>query len=67
MKDGARSHRLTTKKVARIITEVERDRYVSSHNIAKELNVHRQTVFNYLKGAGYKKKLDGTSIRYCPG
>jgi len=35
--------------------KVEQDRYISSHDIGKELNIDHKTVLNYLEKAGYKK------------
>lgn len=57
VKDAPRSGRPSTKKADKIIAKVKQDRHVSSHDIAKELNIHHQTVLNHLKKAGYKKKL----------
>ena len=38
--------------------KVERDKHVSTVEIARELGIDHKTVLNHLHKAGYKKKLD---------
>jgi len=38
--------------------KVERDKHLSTVEIARELGIDHKTVLNYLHKAGYKKKLD---------
>ncbi|XP_035744177.1 histone-lysine N-methyltransferase SETMAR-like [Vespa mandarinia] len=56
--DAPRSGRPITEKVDEIMKKIEQDRHISSHHVAKELNIDHKTVLNHLKKAGYKKKLD---------
>ncbi|KAL9919300.1 histone-lysine N-methyltransferase SETMAR-like [Glossina fuscipes] len=58
VQDAPRSGRPITEKVNEILAKVEQDRHVSSHDIARDLNINHQTVLNHLEKAGYKKKLD---------
>ena len=58
MKDAPRTDRLLVEKTDEIMEKIHQDRHISYHDIAKELNIHHQTVLNHLKKAGYKKKLD---------
>ncbi|XP_049307894.1 histone-lysine N-methyltransferase SETMAR-like isoform X2 [Bactrocera dorsalis] len=58
VRDAPRSGRPIVEKVDEIMEKIELDRHISSHDIAKELNIHHQTVLNHLKKAGYKKMLD---------
>jgi len=46
-----------------IIVKVERDKHVSTVEIASELGIDHKTVLNYLHKAGYIKKLDVGSSR----
>jgi len=34
---------------------VEQDRYISNHDISKELNIDYKPILNYLEKPGYKK------------
>ena len=38
--------------------KIEQDRYISSHDIGKELDVDHKTVLNHLKNSRYRNKLD---------
>ena len=58
MKDAPRTDRLIVEKTDEIMEKIHQDHHISYHDIAKELNIHHQTVLNHLKKAGYKKKLD---------
>ena len=58
VKDVPRSSRPITEKSDEIIEKIEQDRHISSHDIAYELNIHHQTVFNHMQKAGFKKKLN---------
>lgn len=58
IKDAPRPGRPITQKVDEIVAKVEQDRHISSHEVAKELNITHQTVINHLKKAGFKKQLD---------
>lgn len=58
VKDAPRSGRPIVENIDEIMQKVEQDRHISSVCIAKELNIHHQTVLNHLQKAGYKKKLD---------
>jgi len=40
------------------MVKVERDKHVSTVEIARELGIDYKTVLNHLHKAGYKKKLD---------
>ena len=57
MKDEPRSGRPITRPKSPII-KVERDKHVSTVEIARELGINHKTVLNHLHKAGYKKKLD---------
>ena len=48
----------STEKSDEIMVKIERDKYVSTVEIAKELGIDHKTVLNHLHKAGYKKKLD---------
>jgi len=61
VKDASRSDRPITGKVDEIMEKVEQDRYISSHDIGKKLNIDHKTVLKHLEKAGYKK----TSIFEC--
>ena len=56
--DAPRPGRPATVSVDKIMEHIENDRRVSSHSIAKKLNINHQTVLNHLQKAGFKKKLD---------
>jgi len=58
VKDEPCSGRPITKKSDEIMVKVERDKHVSTVEIAKELGIDHKTVLNHLHKAGYKKKLD---------
>jgi len=59
VKDKLRSGRPNTEKSDEIIKKkVERDKHVSTVEIARELGIDHKTVLNHLHKAGYKKKLD---------
>ena len=58
MKDANHTDRLIVEKTDEIMEKIHQDRYISYHDIAKELNIHHQTVLNHLKKAGYKNKLE---------
>ena len=47
-----------TEKSDEIMVKVERDKHVSTVEIARELGIDHKTVLNHLHKAGYKKKLD---------
>ena len=57
VKDEPRSSRPITEKSDEIMVKVERDKHVSTVEIARELGIDHKTVLNLHK-AGYKKKLD---------
>jgi len=57
-KDEPRSGRPITEKSNEIMVKVERDKHVSTVEIARELGIDHKTVLNHLHKAGYKKKLD---------
>ena len=57
MKDKPRSGQTITEK-SEIMVKVERDKHVSTVEIARELGIDHKTVLNHLHKAGYKKKLD---------
>lgn len=46
------------RKLVTLLRKVEQKRFVSSYDIAKELNIHYQTELNHLKKADYKKEFD---------
>ena len=50
--------RSITEKSDEIMVKVERDKHVSTAEIARELGIDHKTVLNHLHKAGYKKKLD---------
>jgi len=54
VKVAPRSDRLITGKIE-IMEKIEQNRYISSHDISKELNINHKTVLNHLEKAGYKK------------
>ena len=58
VKNAPRCGRPITEKVDEIIQMVHQDRHISSHEVARELNIHHSTVIDHLNQAGYKKKLD---------
>lgn len=58
VKDAPRSGRPVIEKVEEMLEIVEQNRHVSTVEIAKSLNINRQTVANHLKKAEFKKKLD---------
>jgi len=58
VKDEPRSDRPITEKSDEIMVKVERDKHVSTVEIARELGIDHKTVSNHLHKAGYKKKLD---------
>jgi len=58
VKDEPRFCRPITEKSDEIIVKVERDKYVSTVEIARELGIDHKTVLNHLHKAGSKKKLD---------
>ena len=58
MKDEPRSGRPITKKSDEIMVKVERDKHVSTVEIARELGIDYKTILNYLHKARYKKKFD---------
>ena len=58
VKDEHRSGRLITEKSDEILEKIEQYRHISSHDIAYELNIHHETVFNHLQKDGFNKKLD---------
>jgi len=57
VKDEPRSGRPITEKSDEIMVKVERDKHVSTVEIARELGIDK-TIVNHLHKAGYKKKLD---------
>ncbi|KAG5326832.1 SETMR methyltransferase, partial [Pseudoatta argentina] len=58
VKDKLRSGRPITEKSDEIMGKVERDKHVSTVEIARELGIDHKTILNHLHKAGYKKKLD---------
>ena len=44
-------------KVDEIVEKFEQDRYISSLDIGKELNIGHKTVLNRLEKIGHKKKM----------
>jgi len=58
VKDEPRSSRPITEKSNEIMVKVERDKHVSTVEIARELGIDHKTVLNHLHKTGYKKKLD---------
>jgi len=58
VKDASRPGRPITEKVGKILQLVEQDRHASYQEIAEALNMNHMTVWNHLKKANYKKKLD---------
>ena len=57
MKDEVRSGRSSvTDKISSIFEKVDQDRYISSYDIAEELDVDHKTVLRDLQKSGYKKK-----------
>jgi len=56
--DESRSGRPITEKSDEIMVKVERDKRVSTVEIAKKQGIDHKTVSNHLHKAGYKKKLD---------
>ena len=58
IKDALRSGRPPVKELDEILQPVEQDRHASCQEIAEALNISLITVWNHLKRAGYKKKLD---------
>jgi len=57
VKDEPRSGRSITEKFDEMV-KVERDKHVSTVEIARELGIDHKTVLNHLYKAGYKKNLD---------
>jgi len=57
VKDEPRSGRLITEKSDEIMVKIERDKHVSTVEIARELGID-QKVSNHLHKSGYKKKLN---------
>ena len=47
-----------TEKSDEILEKVERNKHVSTVEIARELGINHKTVLNHLHKTGYKKKLD---------
>ena len=58
VKDEPRSGRPITEKSDEIMVKIERDKHVSTVEIARELGIDHKTILNHLHKAGYKKKLD---------
>jgi len=59
VKDEPRSGRPITEKSDEIMVKVERDKHVSTVEIARELGIDHKIVLNHLyKAIRYKKKLD---------
>jgi len=58
VKNEPRSGRPITEKFDEIMVKVERDKHVSTVEIARELGIDHKIVLNHLHKAGYKKKLD---------
>jgi len=58
VKDASHPGRPITAKVGEILQLVEQDRHASCQEIAEALNINNMTVWNHLKEANYKKKLD---------
>jgi len=58
VKDEPRFGRPITEKSDEIMVKVERDKYVSTVEIARELGIDHKTILNHLHKAGYKKKLN---------
>ena len=58
MKDEPRSSRPITEKFDENMEKVERDKHVSTVEIARELDIDHKTILNHLHKAGYKKNLD---------
>ena len=58
MKDESRSGRPIIEKSDEIMEKVERDKHMSTMEIARELDIDHKTVLNHLHKAGYKKNLD---------
>jgi len=58
VKDASRPIRPITEKVGEILQLVEQDRHASCKEISEALNINHMTVWNHLKKANYKKKLD---------
>jgi len=57
IKDAFRTDRPVIKNIDDIFTEIKLNRHISSYKIAKRLNIDHRSVFNYLRNAGFKKKL----------
>ncbi|KAG5314974.1 SETMR methyltransferase, partial [Acromyrmex insinuator] len=53
VKDEPRSGQSITEKSDEIMEEVERDKHVSTVEIARELNIDHKTILNHLHKAGY--------------
>jgi len=58
VKDEPCSGRPITEKSDEIMVKVERDKNMSTVEIARELGIDHKTILNHLHKAGYKKKLD---------
>ena len=58
MKDLPRSNRPLTEKTDEILQLIATDRHASCQDIADALGINHKTVWNHLKKAGYRKKLD---------
>lgn len=56
--DAPRSGRPIVDKDFEIQKIIEKDRHISSYDIAESLGICQQTVLKHLKDLGYKKKLD---------
>lgn len=58
VEDAPRSGRPIFEKADTFIEKVEQDRHISSHELAKVLNIDHKTVLNHLYKDGFEKKLD---------
>jgi len=58
VKDASRPGRRITEKFGELLQLVEQGRHTSCQKIAEVININHMTVWNYLKKANYKKKLD---------
>ncbi|GFY17136.1 histone-lysine N-methyltransferase SETMAR [Trichonephila clavipes] len=57
VKDASRTGRSVVENVDKITKIIEVDRHVSNRRITQELNIDHNTVLNYFRKVGFKKKL----------
>ena len=53
IKDPSRSGRSVIENIDDIFTEIKLDRHISSHKIAKRLNLDHKSVLKYLRNASF--------------